>query len=197
MKTKLMDLCLVLSGTYVDKRIMKGWQYKVRALGNCQKLFGGHALTLQSIGMGYGKRITFESAKLNVNMNYFWSDSQPEGYAFSLEVLHNDTTFHIHDDDDRQIGTAYVEAVDVAQTELSTNVNKKGCVTKKVAVTFCCLLQYGADPHGVLSLYSKQQLHLTGIAISEKSKHARKASLKMVNVSLPTFGPCIFFPEEA
>ncbi len=53
-------MILALSGTYVDPRITPGFQYRVRQLGSGKYLFKGRAMTLQSIGMGYGKRITFK-----------------------------------------------------------------------------------------------------------------------------------------
>jgi hypothetical protein len=184
-------------GTYVDKRIVTGWQYHVRSLEGGQKYFGGRALALQSIGMGYGKRLTFESERYNKNNNYFWSDSQTGGYAFSLDVVESGCTFLVYDEDDRQIGTAYIEVVNPAQMELSSTVDKDtGRISKNVAVTFHCAVRYGADPHGILSLFSEQELQLTGVAISQKEKRQRRATLTMIKVSLPNFGPCLFFPDE-
>lgn len=74
-------------GTYVDKGIIPGFRYRIRLNQSQNYLFEGRALHLTSISLGYGKRITFESDSRNRNENFFWSDSRPEGYAFSLVVL--------------------------------------------------------------------------------------------------------------
>lgn len=74
-------------GTYVDPRILTGFQYRVRPASSKKSLFGGTALTLLSVGRGYGKRLTFSSENLNCNDNYFWSDSNPEGYGFSIQAV--------------------------------------------------------------------------------------------------------------
>lgn len=74
-------------GTYVDPRILTGFKYRVRAADSKKFLFNGDALVLQAIGRGYGKRLTFASNNLNNNGNYFWSDTNPEGYGFSIEAV--------------------------------------------------------------------------------------------------------------
>ena len=42
---------------------------------------------LQSIGCGYGKRLTFEGDSACSNDNYFWSDTHPEGCGFAIQAL--------------------------------------------------------------------------------------------------------------
>lgn len=62
-------------------------------------LFGGKALTLQSIGRGYARRLTFEpvGSKLNENDNFFWTDSRPEGFLFEIEAVSVGDKFTIYD----------------------------------------------------------------------------------------------------
>lgn len=62
-------------------------------------LFGGKALTLQSIGRGYARRLTFEpvGSKLNENDNFFWTDSRPEGFVFEIEAVSVGDKFTIYD----------------------------------------------------------------------------------------------------
>lgn len=85
----------ILSGTYVDPRIIPGFHYRVRP-ANCRRhLFEGRSLLLQSVGMGYGKRITFKPDTLNSPENYFWSDSHPEGVGMEPRAVHPDMKFYI------------------------------------------------------------------------------------------------------
>lgn len=84
-----------LSGTYVDPRIIPGFYYRVRPAGSRRHLFDGRSLLLQSIGMGYGKRITFKPDSLNNPDNYFWSDSHPEGLGMEPRAIHTDMKFSI------------------------------------------------------------------------------------------------------
>lgn len=62
-------------------------------------LFGGKALTLQSIGRGFARRVTFEpyGSTLNENNNYFWTDSRPEGFVFEIEAVSDGDKFTIYD----------------------------------------------------------------------------------------------------
>lgn len=66
---------------------MTGFKYQVRPVNSKRSLFGGNPVTLQAIGRGYGKRLTFASDNLNNNENYFWSDSVPEGYGFCIQAV--------------------------------------------------------------------------------------------------------------
>lgn len=110
-------------GVYVDKRVIPGFKYRVRPLPPVGKtsttnpcLFGGRALTLQSIGRGYARRFTFEADKnsLNDNENYFWSDNRPEGFAFELEVISDGDKFTIMDANHEPQGTLEVLKVEVS-----------------------------------------------------------------------------------
>lgn len=81
-------------------------------------MFGGDALQLINIGMGYGKRITFKpnTHNLNNNTNYFWSDSYPEGYGFEPQAVLCGMKFNIMDGTQR-IGEATVFRSDNPQVE--------------------------------------------------------------------------------
>lgn len=109
-------------GVYIDKRIVAGFKYRIRPLPQAGELstgkkclFGGRALTLQSIGRGYARRFTFEAEpnSLNENDNYFWSDNRPEGYAFELEVLSEGDKFTIFDINMEPQGTLEVLQIEV------------------------------------------------------------------------------------
>lgn len=73
-------------------------------------LFGGKALTLQSIGRGFARRLTFEplDSKLNDNDNYFWTDSRPEGFLFEIEAVSVGDKFTIYDANHEPQGTLEV-----------------------------------------------------------------------------------------
>lgn len=58
--------------------------------------------------MGYGKRITFASESHNMNDNYFWSDSHPEGYGFGLCLVQEHDKFTLKDANNIPIATAEV-----------------------------------------------------------------------------------------
>lgn len=101
-------MSLFLPGTYVDKRILPGFHYIVRAAQAKLPLFGGKPLNLLSIGRGYGKRFTFESTSKNNNENYFWSDSYPEGFGFAPQAVFEGHRFRIFVGDE-EIGVAVVK----------------------------------------------------------------------------------------
>ena len=112
-----------LAGIYVDPRILPGFRYRVRHVGTERYLFEGRALTLQSIGLGYGKRLTFTGNSLNFNDNYFWSDSDPNGFAFSLDAVQPADRLTIYGNDGSGIiGEVKVEQVPGIQEEISNEV---------------------------------------------------------------------------
>ena len=73
-------------GSYVHPNIMIGAKYRVRSIKSNKYLFNGEALKLQSIGRGYGKRITFASDSIIENDNYFYSDTCG-GFGLSIDVV--------------------------------------------------------------------------------------------------------------
>uniref|UniRef100_A0A194ALR1 Uncharacterized protein n=1 Tax=Pinctada fucata TaxID=50426 RepID=A0A194ALR1_PINFU len=58
---------LPVIGFYIDERVSPGFTYRVRYVGSERHVFGGKPRMLQSIGMGYGKRMTFRGDTLNHN----------------------------------------------------------------------------------------------------------------------------------
>nr|XP_023019872.1 uncharacterized protein LOC111508557 [Leptinotarsa decemlineata] len=90
---------LPVVGTYVDPRIIPGFCYKIRPNDRKDPLFGGRALKLLSIGMGYAKRLTFQPDSLVEPDNYLWSDSHPDGLGLEPRAVHKGMKFVIKADD--------------------------------------------------------------------------------------------------
>lgn len=182
---------LTLSGTYVDRSVVPGFRFQVRKLGTERYLFKGKAMTVVNIGMGYGKRITFEGETLNHNSNYFYSDTHPEGYGFSLVAAEPEDLFVVHDDT-RPVAEARLEMV-LNEKELSSEVEEDGSFVKKVAITFTCSIEYSGNKHGLMPLYTSERLQLDGMAIITRNRRARKAYTKFIkNVDLQHHGNCTF-----
>ena len=74
-------------GTFVHPNIVIGAKYKVRNLATGKYLFEGRALRLVSIGRGYGKRISFEGKTKIDTDNFFYSDTNAEGWGFTIEAI--------------------------------------------------------------------------------------------------------------
>nr|KAG5699383.1 hypothetical protein BaRGS_008291 [Batillaria attramentaria] len=132
-------------GVYVDPRILPGFRYKVRHAGpGAQRyLFEGRAMTLQSIGLGYGKRLTFTGESLNFNDNYFWSDSDPNGFAFSLEAVREGDRLSIYGNNGNSKNTGiYIFVVHFFLQVVN------GDVIKRVRVTMRCNVIYHHHSHG-------------------------------------------------
>lgn len=134
----------LVMGTFIDPKICSGFMYRVRPLTASKKLFKGQPLHLQSIGMGYGKRITFASEKRNGNQNYFWSDNYPSGYGFSIHVINEGEKFTIYDANHLAIGSVEIIEVEEPQFEIDDEETFEGnMVTKHVEVEMlgnveCC-----------------------------------------------------------
>lgn len=103
-------------GTYVDPRIIPGFHYKVRPNDRKDPLFGGRALKLCSIGMGYAKRLTFEPDSLIEPNNYLWSDNHPDGLGLEPRAVHTGMRFSIKAED-HHLGEATVFRADLPQQE--------------------------------------------------------------------------------
>lgn len=111
-----MPIIFFYSGTYVDPRIIPGFYYRVRPNDRKEHLFGGRALKLMSIGMGYAKRLTFEPDSLIEADNFLWSDNHPDGIGLEPRAVHKNMKF-IMKAGDTIIGTATVFRVDKPQIE--------------------------------------------------------------------------------
>ena len=181
------------SGTYVEKDIVPGFMYTVRCIGTDNYLFGGEPKLLQTIGMGYGKRLTFEGTSLNgSNHNYFYSDSSPTGYAFSIVAVRPGDRFIVVDEYRRPVGEASVDTVE-HQQEMTPGESDDGSVLKRLQVSFFCTVRYCGQPHGIMSLYADKSVCVTGIAVLEKPKGAKRASAPRIEqVQLPHFDSCVF-----
>jgi hypothetical protein len=112
-------------GVHRQAQLVPGFKYRVRPLPEIGEtspnkcMFNEQALTLKSIGRGYARRFTFDATtSLNNNVNYFWSDNRPEGYAFELEVISEGDKFTIFDSNKEAQGT-----VEVLQLEVSVTGN--------------------------------------------------------------------------
>lgn len=173
-------------------RILPGFQYRVRKLdesSSARYLFKGKGLTLLNVGMGYGKRITFDGDR----SNYFYSDTNPAGFGFSLVAAEVEDVFAVTMEESiHPIAEAHL--IDVAaQRELATEVKRDGSVVKKVAVTFTCVVNYSGNHHGLMPLYSQERLHTTALAYIVKKKGARKAfTTCLENIELKHHG-CVEF----
>ncbi|CAL1277062.1 unnamed protein product [Larinioides sclopetarius] len=131
---------LIAVGTYVDKNILPGFQYKVRKNLSEEYLFNGQARFLEAIGLGYGKRLTFQGDSLNENDNYFWSDSRLHGYGFTFQAIAPNTVFRILDTSCGQdIGRIIVNNPAISpDIEIGTVIENGGRIEKRVEVHFSC-----------------------------------------------------------
>ncbi|XP_053609377.1 uncharacterized protein LOC128674664 isoform X1 [Plodia interpunctella] len=175
-------------GTYVDPRVVPGFQYRVRPAGSRRHLFGGRSLLLQSVGMGYGKRITFKSDSLNSPENYFWSDSHPEGIGMETRAIHPGMKFSITGNGGL-LGEASVFRADLPQVEEKTVFvdvpGKRGqAVEKYVHVDVTCHVKLATTGGGTVD----SEVHLmkvSGVALVRKEPDSSVAKLvKVFNVGL-------------
>ena len=181
----------------MDKRITTGFKYRVRPLDFISSFFNGQALTLEKLGMGYGKRLTFESEFKNENDNYFWSDSNPGGYGFSPVALEPGMKMEVFYGDKLHLGTTVIEEVDQRQTEVTTTISKNGAINKSVYVTFTAVIHFDRSPHGILPLRADEVFELSGMAIVCKPRGAKRAqTVKITEFVLPGYGPCAFHAEQ-
>jgi hypothetical protein len=188
---------LIPSGTYVDKRVVPGFRYRVRKLGGSNPerfLFNGEALTLQSIGRGYGKRITFEGGKLNEpNENYFYSDTNPAGFGLTLVAVEAEDQFSVTAlEDMHPLAEAKIVSV-LEEKELSSRLEADKSLVKEVRVTITFDIAYVGGHHGMLPIYLPHRLRATGIAMIERKHRARKAFTTFIkDIEIPHHGLVVF-----
>lgn len=188
---------LPVIGTFIDPSILPGFSYKVRKCCG-EELFDGKPRHLMSIGMGYGKRMTFcKSSKLD-NDNVFWSDSSAKGYAFSLIVISEKQRFVAYDGYDRPTATVSVSDATLHQMEIK-QVVAEGTVTKIVRTHFVASIEYEPLPHGVLNIRSDVDNEiLEGFGYIVKEKRSKIACLKRIdNVMIPSVGKCYLLPDNS
>ena len=109
----------MIIGTYVDQRVVPGFYYRVRPNHRKQHLFNGRPLKLQSIGMGYAKRLTFAPDSLIEPNNYLWSDNHPDGLGLEPRALRKNMKFSIVTGK-QTLGEAQVFRCDAPQIEQAT-----------------------------------------------------------------------------
>lgn len=162
-------------------------------LGTKKYIFNGRALTLQGVGMGYGKRITMEGDSLNNNNNYFYSDTHPQGYGFELVGITPGEKFSVFDSEERPVAKATIESV-ISVNEIDTiAVKETGEVQKQVRVLFGCSIVYGSDPHGLMPLCSNNSVQMSGLMCISKEKRGKVASLSAFrDIELKHYGICSF-----
>ena len=182
----------------MDPSINPGFHYRVRVLGrstNSTYLFGGRALLLKSVGIGYGKRITFASEKLNENRNYFYSDTNEDGYGFELVTITEGDVFTVFSKElGRSIGQAHVNSV-LNERECDRTVTCEGTVQKHVTYEVIISLRYAGDVHGLLCLLSDEEVSMSLMAVVEKPKGSKVATMKQLcDIKHHVFGSCMLLP---
>jgi hypothetical protein len=148
--------------------------------------------------MGYGKRLTFTGETLNNNECYFWSDSEPEGFAFSIQAVDEGQKFIVMDSDETVVAEGFVDRIHEPQEEISTTSSKEG-VTKHVNVTLTCSVKYyHRHHHGLVDvMVHENQETISGEAVLHKPRRSRKAKLVAIeNVFLQRVGNCKLIPDN-
>lgn len=185
----------------MDRRVVPGFRYRVRRAGrrHLGKFFyGGEAKTLESVGMGYGKRLTFTGDSLNNNDCFFWSDSEPNGFAFSVSAVEAGARLAVVGLDDCQLGEATVTAVLEPQEETAMTTDPKEGVSKAVAVRLALDVTYfHRHHHGLMDMVANQDSAVvTGLATVTRGPRARLATLRQIgDVFLPRLGQVTLVPD--
>ncbi|XP_800584.3 uncharacterized protein LOC590064 [Strongylocentrotus purpuratus] len=192
---------MAVYGTNVDERILPGFEYHVRIPTRNRKdrfQFGGRALHLLRIGQGYGKRLTFEDKHANINTNFFWSDTLPNGYAFTIRAVQPGDEFVLcHHQNRRPFGHATVVATSQHQVEISSSITKDKDIVKKVIVAMHISVRYTCEPHGMMSLRADELVDVMGVAVVRKSaKESRAITRCIEEVEIPGHGECLLYNED-
>lgn len=156
---------LPVIGTYVHSHILPGFRYRVRLGGTNEYLFGGKALKLESIGQGYGKRITFESDDILENNNFFWSDSHEAGFAFSPELLSDADVFQVIDSQGKGVGIFSVDSVN--EQQITGLTQEKDVVNLHAKVRVCGKMRMLSK---ATSLLCQKEILLMGEGIVKVSR---------------------------
>ena len=163
---------LAMNG-FIDRNIAPGFRYKVREVETQKKLFNGQAKYLESIGQGYGKRLTFESDDVLENDNFFWTDSNEYGYAFSIEAVSVGDVF-IAKLRDTELGFAKITKVQDDQKVVSSEIQPDGAV-KRVKVDFQCKIGDKLIENDVNGNFS---LRFQGVATLVKGKQDQRCKIQ-------------------
>lgn len=184
-------------GTYIDPRIVPGFEYRVRLAINPgqvisnQYLFGGETRRLVSIGAGYGKRITFapDCGSLNDPKNFFWSDTHPDGVGFEPRAVHVGQRFCMSAGDFR-LGEAIVFRADAPQCEEKQELikGKAGTtVVKHIHIDVKCHVTLDTAKASVKEdeVADSQVMRISGTAIVSKAPRESAAKLlRIENIGL-------------
>jgi len=177
---------LTLSGTFVDSKIIPGFYYRVRRVGSSDDdfLFNGEPRRLTSVGMGYGKRITFKGDDSRDNSDYyFYSDTEVEGFAFIPAVPEDKTKFCMIDEDRRPVAEVKITSFSANQIQSSTEVFTSQ-ITTRLAVDFVCNAAFHMGSGGSLPMSAPLvDCELHGVAEVVREGSARNAA-KLVRIEL-------------
>ncbi|XP_039296763.1 uncharacterized protein LOC111060377 isoform X2 [Nilaparvata lugens] len=203
---------LPVVGTYVDTRIMPGFLYRVRPTGLSRRhLFEGKALRLQSIGAGYGKRLTFAPSPncLNTNDNFFWSDSYADGLGFEPRAVEAGAKFVISTWDGLKLGKASVFRADAPQYQEREEIEKHSnetIIRKFIHVDVKCHVTLNANGMETKQKDGEEEgdgenvhtMRVNGTAMLEKSSRNSAAILKSIeNIGLDSQLNVLFVIQHA
>lgn len=135
---------------------------------------------------------TQQSEKFNENSNYFYSDTQPDGYGFELVVAETGDEFDICDEENCVVGRATVESVDSLLPEIASKLTpSNGAIEKHVPITVTCTITNQVGSRGLLCLQTEETLQVSGVAVVVRERRSALATTIMIqDVTLPTFGVC-------
>ena len=161
----------------IDFDITPGFRYKVKENGTEKQLFDGRGKYLECVGQGYGRRLTFESDEVLQNENFFWTDSNQSGYAFSIEAVAIGDVF-VTKIGHAEIGHVKITQVEEEQKIVSSEVQGDE-VVKRVKVGFGCkLTEEDVDE----DFDEKLSLRFQGVAKLVKRKSTRKCEVKEIRI---------------
>ncbi|XP_050299541.1 uncharacterized protein LOC126738317 [Anthonomus grandis grandis] len=173
---------LPVVGTYVDSRVIPGFSYKVRPNNKKYHLFGGRALRLISIGMGYAKRLTFEPDTLNNPDNFLWSDNHPDGLGLEPRAVSKGMKFNVQAGD-QIIGEATVFRDDKPQFEEKTEkiqTPKGTTIEKHIHVDVICHIQL-ERPGGASTEQDSYMMRISGVAVVRKEAKSNIAKVAEIS----------------
>lgn len=147
--------------------------------------------------MGYGRRLTFSSDVLNSNEFYFWSDSEPNGFAFSIQAVEIGQKFIVQDSMDSEVGEVVINKICGPQEEVSMDSGENGVIKRVHVTVMCSVTYYQRHNHGLIELVSsKNEEVMTGEAILSKPRAVRKAKLASIDRAfLARVGHCKLIPD--
>ncbi|ENN76149.1 hypothetical protein HUJ04_000027 [Dendroctonus ponderosae] len=177
--TGLQPYELPVVGTYVDPRVIPGFSYRVRPNHKTYHLFGGRALRLLSIGMGYAKRLTFEPDTYNNPQNFMWSDNHPDGLGLEPRAVAKGMKFMVKAGG-HVIGEATVFRDDNPQFEEKSEKIKtktgQWAIEKHIHVDVICHVQL-SRPGGASSERDSYMMRISGVALARLAPGARRAHI--------------------